>query len=175
MADAEKDMQSFFDGCVAAGPDGCAFYASTSEEISSNRDAIYVSLLTEPVPVIIPSTSFYGVVDYAALQNAVRNALTQPYAIFSILAEGLAGLAVWNGSIIYEMQAMAYDPFSVYNNFWEAEMAISCSDAMNNTESIADLFAYWDSIQGILPFVFWLMIQRISCSYVNSPFAVCSS
>ncbi|SJL16597.1 uncharacterized protein ARMOST_20123 [Armillaria ostoyae] len=163
VVDAEKDLQYFFDGCVAAGPDACAFYASTSEEISSNLDAIYESLLTEPVPVII-STSSYGIVDYAALQNAVKNALTQPYAYFSILAEGLASLAVGNGSIIYEMQATAYDPSSVYDNFWEAEIAISCSDAMNNTESIADLFAYWDSIQGTSPFAYSLMTQRISCS-----------
>ncbi|PBK88208.1 alpha/beta-hydrolase [Armillaria gallica] len=164
VADAEKDLQSFFDGCVAAGPDACAFYASTSGEISSNLDAIYESLLTEPVPVVIPSTSSYGVVDYPTLQNAVKNALSQPYAYFSILAEGLAGLAVGNGSIVYEMQATAYNPSSVYDNFWEAEMAISCSDMMNNTESIADLFAYWDSIQGISPFAFWLMTQRIGCS-----------
>ncbi|KAK0229647.1 hypothetical protein EDD85DRAFT_939884 [Armillaria nabsnona] len=147
VADAEKDLQSFFDGCVAAGPDACAFYASTSEEISSNLDAIYESLLTEPVPVIIPSTSSYGVFDYAALQNAVKNALSQPYVYFSILAQGLAGLAIGNGSIIYQMQATAYDPSSVYDNFWEAEMAIFCSDAMNNAESIADMFTYWDSIQ----------------------------
>ncbi|KAK0457508.1 TAP-like protein-domain-containing protein [Desarmillaria tabescens] len=164
VADVEKDMQSFFDGCVAAGPDACAFYASTSEEISKNLDAIYQSLLTEPVPVIIPSTSSYGVVDYAALQIAVKNALFQPYAYFSILAQGLANLAVGNGSIIYEMQATVYDPSSVYDNSWEAEMAISCSDALNNTESIADLFAYWDSVQGVSPFAFMLMTQRIACS-----------
>ncbi|KAK0477808.1 hypothetical protein IW261DRAFT_1594292 [Armillaria novae-zelandiae] len=32
--------------------------------------AIYYSILTEPVPVVIHSTSSYGVVDHAALQNA---------------------------------------------------------------------------------------------------------
>ncbi len=175
VADAEKDLQSFFDGCVAAGPDACAFYASTSEEISSSLDVIYESLLTEPILVVIPSVSSYGVIDYTALQNAVKNALSQPYVYFSILVEGLAGLAVGNGSIIYEMEATEYDPSSVYNNFWEAEMAISCSDAMNNMESIADLFAYWDSIQGISCFVFSLMTQRSSCSYADSPFATCSS
>ncbi|KAK0215411.1 TAP-like protein-domain-containing protein [Armillaria fumosa] len=164
VSDTEKDMQSFFDGCVAAGPDACAFYASTSEEISSNLDAIYSSLLTEPVPVVIPSSSSYVVVDYAALQNAVNNALYQPYAYFSTLAEGLAGLAAGNGSIIYEMQATVYDPSSVYDNSWEAEMAISCRDAMNNRESITDLFAYWDSVKDISPFAFELMTQRIGCS-----------
>ncbi|KAK0191837.1 Alpha/Beta hydrolase protein [Armillaria mellea] len=164
VSDTEKDMQSFFDGCVAAGPDACAFYASTSEEISNNLDALYESLLTEPIPVVIPYTSSYGIVDYAALKTAVMNALYQPYAYFSLLAEGLVGLAEGNGTIIYQMQAMVYDPSSVYDNMWEAEMAISCSDTMNNTESIADLYAYWDSVQDISPFAFALMTQRISCS-----------
>ncbi|KAK0487941.1 Alpha/Beta hydrolase protein [Armillaria novae-zelandiae] len=161
VIDTEKDMQSFSDGCVAAGPDACAFYASTSEEISNKLDAIYQSLLTEPVPVI--SSSFYGVVDYAVLQTAIKNALYAPYTSFSILAEGLASLAEGNGSIIYAMQA-TYDPSSVYDNSWEAEIAISCSDALNNTDSVEDLFAYWDSIQGVSPFAFWLMAQRIGCS-----------
>ncbi|KAK0243686.1 Alpha/Beta hydrolase protein [Armillaria nabsnona] len=161
VLDTEKDMQSFFDGCVAAGPDACAFYAPTSEEISDKLDTIYQSLLTEPVPVISPS--FYGVVDYAVLQTAVKNALYVPYTFFSILAEGLASLAAGNGSIIYAMQAV-YDPSSVYDNSWEAEIAISCSDALNNKDSVADLFAYWDSIQDVSPFAFWLMTQRIGCS-----------
>ncbi|PBK84160.1 hypothetical protein ARMGADRAFT_943880 [Armillaria gallica] len=162
VLDTEKDMQSFFDGCVAAGPDACAFYASTSEEIADKLDVIYQSLLTEPVPVIFPP--FYGVVDYAVLQTAIKNALYAPYTSFSILAEGLASLAVGNGSIIYAMQATVDDSSSVYDNSWEAEIAIACSDALNNTDSVADLFAYWDSIQGVSPFAFWLMTQRIGCS-----------
>ncbi|KAK0504492.1 TAP-like protein-domain-containing protein [Armillaria luteobubalina] len=161
VIDTEKDMQSFFDGCVAAGPDACSFYASTSEEISSKLNAIYQSLLTEPVPVV--SSSFYGVVDYAVLQTAIKNALYAPYTSFSVLAEGLTSLASGNGSIIYSMQA-TYDPSSVYDNSWEAEIAVACSDALNNTDSVEDLFAYWDSIQGISPFAFWLMTERIGCS-----------
>ncbi|KAK0187556.1 Alpha/Beta hydrolase protein [Armillaria mellea] len=162
VLDTEKDMQSFFDGCMAAGPDACAFYASTSEDISDKLDAIYQSLFTKPVPVISPS--LYGVVDYTILQNAIKSALYQPYALFSILAEGLASLATGNGSIIYEMLGIADDSSAVYNNVFEAQIAISCSDALNNTDSVADLYAYWDSIQGISPFAFWMMTQRIECS-----------
>ncbi len=165
-------MQSFFDSCVAAGPDACAFYASTSEEISDKLGTIYQSLLTEPVPVISPP--FYGVVDYAVLQTAIKNALYVPYTSFSVLAEGLASLAVGNGSIIYAMQATVDDSSSVYDNSWEAEIAIACSDALNNTDSVADLFAYWDSIQGVSPFALWLMTQRIGCSYVGFHFDACA-
>ncbi|PBK84153.1 hypothetical protein ARMGADRAFT_1088619 [Armillaria gallica] len=162
IGDTDKDMQSFFDGCVADGPDACAFYASTAKEISNNLDSIYESLLTHPVPVISPS--FYGVVDYAVLRNAVKNALYEPYALFSILAEGLASLAAGNGTIIYAMQVAVYDPSAAYDNSWEAEIAVSCSDSLNNTDSVADLFEYWDSIKGISTFADFLIEQRIQCS-----------
>ncbi|SJL15398.1 uncharacterized protein ARMOST_18895 [Armillaria ostoyae] len=145
ITDTDKDMESFFDGCK---------YPTTS--------TLYESLLTHPVPVISPS--FYGVVDYAVLRTAVKNALYEPYILFSILAEGLASLAVGNGSIIYEMQMTTYDPSAAYDNSWEVQIAVSCSDAPNNTDSVADLFEYWDSIKGISTFADFLIEQRIQCS-----------
>ncbi|PBK65608.1 alpha/beta-hydrolase [Armillaria solidipes] len=163
LVDADKDMESFFDSCVAAGPNVCAFYAPTAEEISDNLDSLYDSLLIQPVPVV--SSSSYGFVDYSVLRTAIWNALYAPYIYFSILAEGLASLAAGNGTIIYEMQATAYDPSSVYDNSWEAEIAISCGDALNNTDTVADLFAYWDDVKGLSTFANLLLIkQRISCS-----------
>ncbi|KAK0479962.1 TAP-like protein-domain-containing protein [Armillaria luteobubalina] len=163
LVDADKDMQSFFDGCVAAGPDACTFYAPTAEQISNNLDSLYESLLAQPVPVV--SSSVYGVVDYSVLRSVIWNALYAPYLTFSTLAEGLASLAAGNGTIIYGMQATVYDPSSVYDNSWEAEIAISCGDALNNTDSVADLFAYWDEVKDLSTFANLLLIrQRVSCS-----------
>ncbi|KAK0457514.1 TAP-like protein-domain-containing protein [Desarmillaria tabescens] len=111
IADTDKVMQSFFDACVAAGPDACAFHAPTSDAISKQFDSLYESLLIQPIPVSeLP--------------------LSQPYRYFSVLAQGLADIAAArDGSIIYGMQAMA--------------------DASNNTDSAADLLAYWDSIKDL--------------------------
>ncbi|KAK0191607.1 Alpha/Beta hydrolase protein [Armillaria mellea] len=163
LVDADKDMESFFDGCVAAGPNACAFYAPTAEQISNNLDSLYDSLLAQPVPVV--SSSVYGLVDYSALQAAIWNTLYEPYIYFSSLAEGLANLAAGNGTIIYELQATAYDPSTVYDNLWEAEIAITCGDALNNNDSVADLFAYWDEVKNISTFANILPLkQRISCS-----------
>ncbi|KAK0457507.1 TAP-like protein-domain-containing protein [Desarmillaria tabescens] len=163
LADTEKVMQSFFDGCAAAGPDACAFYSSTAEEISNNLDSLYESLLNQPIPVVSPS--FYGVVDYTVLRAAVVDTLYSPYGDSSILAEGLASLAAGNGSIIYEMQDTVYDPASVYDNSWEAGIAISCGDSLENTDSVADLYAYWDSIKYLSPFASgFILSHRISCS-----------
>ncbi|KAK0218509.1 hypothetical protein EDD85DRAFT_990159 [Armillaria nabsnona] len=131
--DADKDMQSFFDGCVAAGPDRCAFYAPTATEISNKLDSLYESILVQPVLFVTPSS--YGVVDYTVLRTTVKNALCQPYQYFSVLAEALTGLAARNGSILYGLQGTTYDPSSVYHNSWGAQITISCGDAPDMTES----------------------------------------
>ncbi|PBK86199.1 hypothetical protein ARMGADRAFT_1017465 [Armillaria gallica] len=163
IVDADKVMQSFFDGCVAAGPDACAFYASTAEQISNNLDSLYDSLLIQPVPVVSPP--FYGVVDYTALRTAVWYALYSPYELFSILAEGLASLAAGNGTIIYEIQANVYDPSTGYDNSWDAGYAIACGDAANNTDSVADLFTYSHDVETLSTFYnSFLVTQRILCS-----------
>ncbi|PBK84151.1 alpha/beta-hydrolase [Armillaria gallica] len=163
IADADKAMQSFFDGCVAAGPDACAFYASTAEQISDNLDSLYDSLLIQPVPVVSPP--FYGVVDYTVLRTTVWDALCAPYELFSILAEGLASLAAGNGTIIYEIQANVYDPSSGYDNSWDAEIAIACGDAANNTDSVADVFAYSHDVEALSAFSDSLLVmQRIRCT-----------
>ncbi len=165
-------MQYFFDGCVAAGPDACAFYASTAEQISNNLDSLYDSLLTQPIPVVSPP--FYSVVDYAVLRTAVTYALYSPYGLFSILAEGLASLAAGNGTIIYEIQADVYDPSSGYDNSWDAGYAIACGDAANNTDSVADLFTYSHDVETLSTFYNSLLVmQRIRCSSVDSILNVC--
>ncbi len=172
IADADKAMQSFFDGCVAAGPDACAFYASTPEQISDNLDSLYNSLLIQPVPVVSPP--FYGVVDYTALRTTVWDALCAPYELFSILAEGLVSLAAGNGTIIYEIQADVYDPSSGYDNSRDAEIAIACSDAANNTDSVADVFAYSHDVEALSAFSDSLLVmQRIRCTSVDSFLNAC--
>ncbi len=40
-----------------------------------------------------------------------------------------------NGTIIYGIQADVYDPSSGYDNSRDAEIAIACGDAANNTDS----------------------------------------
>ncbi|KAK0202251.1 TAP-like protein-domain-containing protein [Desarmillaria ectypa] len=162
FVDTDKVMQSIFDACVAAGPDACAFYAPTVDEISKKLNSLYESLLAQPVPVVTPS--FYGVVDYAVLRTVVKYTLYRPYVYASVFAEGLAALAAGNGSIIYGIQAPVYDPATVYDNNVEAEIAISCSDALNSADSLEDLLEYWDSIKGISTFSDLLFTQMLGCT-----------
>ncbi|KAK0491713.1 TAP-like protein-domain-containing protein [Armillaria luteobubalina] len=137
---ADADMQSFFDGCVAAGPDRCAFFSPTATEISNGLDHLYDSILAQPVPFVTPSS--YGIVDYTVLRAAVRNAMYSPYNYFSDLAEGLALLAAGDGSRIYALEETAYNP-----------------------SSVEDLFAYWETVKGLSGFSDLLFPRRISCSW----------
>ncbi|KAK0479822.1 TAP-like protein-domain-containing protein [Armillaria luteobubalina] len=137
--DADADMQSFFDGCVAAGPDRCAFFSPTATEVSNSLDHLYDSIIAQPVPFVTPSS--YGIVDYTVLRAAVRNAMCSPYNYFSELAEGLALLAAGDGSRIYALQETAYGP-----------------------SSVEDLFAYWETVKGLSGFSDLLFHRRISCS-----------
>lgn len=91
LLDTDKALQTFFDGCVAAGPEGCAFYAPTPEAISRNLTALYESLRTRPIPFRTPSS--YGLIDLNLVRLSVFVSLYQPQPLFSLLAEALAALA----------------------------------------------------------------------------------
>ncbi|KAJ6604116.1 Alpha/Beta hydrolase protein [Mycena vulgaris] len=51
MTDTDKTLQTFFDSCVAAGPDGCAFYSTTADQIAANVAALTESIRAQPFPV----------------------------------------------------------------------------------------------------------------------------
>ncbi|KAJ7209103.1 TAP-like protein-domain-containing protein, partial [Mycena rebaudengoi] len=102
LVDTDKVWQSFYDGCVAAGPDGCPFYAPTAEDINTKMNRIYASLRTRPIPV--RTNMSYGLVDYAFVRSVIFSALYNPYAQFSPLARALADLAEGNATAMFKMK-----------------------------------------------------------------------
>ncbi|KAJ7209101.1 TAP-like protein-domain-containing protein [Mycena rebaudengoi] len=101
LVDTDKVWQSFYDGCVAAGPDGCPFYAPTAEDINTKMDRIYASLRTRPIPV--RTNMSYGLVDYAFVRSVIFSSLYKPYARFAPLARALADLAEGNATAMFKM------------------------------------------------------------------------
>jgi hypothetical protein len=99
VADTDKTMQDFFDHCYAAGPDNCAFYASSPSEIEASLNKIYDSLRSQPLPVFSGDT--YGVLTYDQLRGTILGALYFAQASFPILAQGLAELQAGNGTGIF--------------------------------------------------------------------------
>ncbi|KAK0207276.1 hypothetical protein IW262DRAFT_1536618 [Armillaria fumosa] len=50
--DTDKGMQSFLDGCLAAGPDRSTFYSPITTEISNSLDPLCESVLAQAVPFL---------------------------------------------------------------------------------------------------------------------------
>jgi hypothetical protein len=146
LLDTEKTMQSFFDSCAAAGPDGCPFYAPTADDISRNLTTLYNNLRTKPVPVRTKDS--YGLVDYARLRLTIFTSLYKPFATFLPLAHGLADLAAGNGKLIFQLletppfQCSCDDRPPEVKVLGEAQTAILCNDGVDISEALDDFSEY---------------------------------
>ncbi|KAF8954240.1 hypothetical protein BDZ97DRAFT_1928523 [Flammula alnicola] len=132
LVDAGKALESFFIGCAEAGPDGCDFWAPTPKDIRQNLTRLYDSVRSSPLP--IKSRSTYGLLDYSGLRTVVFTALYSPYALFPLLARGLAELAAGNGTPIFERLSdppfqCSCDPSEhMFDVHRDASTAIICND-----------------------------------------------
>ncbi|RAL65630.1 hypothetical protein DID88_005302 [Monilinia fructigena] len=111
--DTHKVMLAFFQFCHAAGPQNCAFYASTLAEIQGRLEDIYTKLRRFPLQVF-PYTNntvelqYLGitrpkVITYSEVKRAVIYSLFQPLLFFPELAEALASLEVDYGISFLKM------------------------------------------------------------------------
>ncbi|KAK7468330.1 hypothetical protein VKT23_002845 [Stygiomarasmius scandens] len=139
ILDADKAMQTFFDGCHSAGPDACDFYASSPSEIAAKLEAIYASLRSQPIPVFTGDT--FGILTYDILRGVIFTAITAPYTQFKQLATGLAELSNGNGTTIFEMISSGNPASAVPALSLEALPAILCSDADPNNATVSELRA----------------------------------
>ena len=129
-------MESFYTGCADAGPDRCAFWAPSPDDIRQNLTKLYDSIRVQPVPVKTGNT--YGYVDYKMLHLIVFDALYAPFATFRRLAQGLADLAAGNGTIVLQWMTPS-PPFEcsgdsskdLEQNALEAQMAVLCNDGVD--------------------------------------------
>ncbi|KAJ7923466.1 TAP-like protein-domain-containing protein, partial [Mycena leptocephala] len=150
LIDTDKVWMVFIDGCVAAGPEGCAFYAPTSAEISDKVDKIYASLRARPIPVRT-NTSF-GVVDYSMLRREISQTLYSPYALFPTLAQALADLSAGNGTVVFKMSEQpafecACDPSDYrFESVQEAGAAVRCNDGKRISPEYEDVLAHYHKL-----------------------------
>ena len=136
LLDTGKTMESFYTGCANAGPERCAFWAPSPDDIRQNLTNLYSSISIQPVPVKVGNT--YDYIDYKMLHNLVFTSLYFPVATFRLLAQGLAELAAGNGTTIFKM--MTPSPFEcsrdssnkrLEENHSEAQAAILCNDGVD--------------------------------------------
>ncbi|KAJ8080143.1 hypothetical protein PM082_016971 [Marasmius tenuissimus] len=98
MADSDKAMQRFLDGCVAAGPEACPIHASSSAEINVNLNSLLEGLRTNPVEVKLDSNTTIPIT-YDSLRFVIFSALNT-VAHYQELAAGLKQLSEGNGTIV---------------------------------------------------------------------------
>lgn len=101
--DTNKAMESFYTGCAAAGPDGCAFWAPTADDIRQNVTGLSDLVRTKPIPT--RTRSGYGLFDINKLDTALFTSLYFPYSAFPTLAQGLSELAGGSAKILFDRES----------------------------------------------------------------------
>ncbi|KAJ7660890.1 Alpha/Beta hydrolase protein [Mycena polygramma] len=165
--DTDKVLQSFFDGCAAAGPDLCAFYEPTAAAIAYRLEALTNSVRAQPVPVITPTT--YGIIDYSLLRQTIFQTFYTPYTLFPLLAQGLAALENGNGTVLYSI--LATPAFQCNCNGTvsppsdDSTVAIECGDPVQVMDSIDQVTEFYENAVKTSQFVEFLVgMDRVSCA-----------
>ncbi|KAF7358827.1 AB hydrolase-1 domain-containing protein [Mycena sanguinolenta] len=148
VTDTDKVLQTFFDGCAAAGPDLCAFHKPTAMEIADRLTALTASIRTQPIPVLTPAG--YGLVDYSLLRLSILGALYHPFSLFPTLAQGLAALENGDGSILYSISQGPPFQCDCANNTAspptdDSTVAIECGDAIEVTDTIEEVTEFYQN------------------------------
>ena len=161
-------MGSFYTGCADAGPDRCAFWAPTPDDIRQNLTNLYDSIKVQPVPVNTGNT--YGYVDYTMLHRWVFQSLYFPISTFRPLAQSLADLAAGNGTIV--LKAMTPPPFDcsvdsskdLEENMFEAHIAICCNDGVNIPADVHSAQEHFEMMSNLSEFGNMMASNRVQCA-----------
>ncbi|KAF8959384.1 Alpha/Beta hydrolase protein [Flammula alnicola] len=146
LLDTDKVMDSFYTGCAEAGPDSCAFWAPTADDIRHNLTTLYDSLRSRPIPM--RTKSGYGLLDYSVLRSLIFASLYSPYALFPVVARRLAELASGDGQLLFDM--MNPPPFEcscdspVFATVPDAQAAVLCNDGDDVPGDLESTQKYFD-------------------------------
>ncbi|KAJ7320978.1 alpha/beta hydrolase fold-domain-containing protein [Mycena albidolilacea] len=172
LIDADKALQTFFDGCFAAGPNGCAFYAPTPEAIAQNLTDLYESVRARPVPV--RTASHYGLVDFELLHDTMLSILYAPLVYFDFIPDALAALARGDGGPLLDaIVAAGPRPFECSCDsdkeqfeFLEqaASLAILCNDGRAVPFELDEAERHYKSVAKTSSFGSLFASIRIACS-----------
>ncbi|KAF5357303.1 hypothetical protein D9758_005912 [Tetrapyrgos nigripes] len=139
--DTNKTIQWFLGGCHAAGPENCAFYASSPTKIEAALDDIYDSLRSQPLPVFLNS-DLYDILTYDDLRSITMVALYSP-SNFPRLAQKLAELQAGNATTVFELVYVFQYHYIISGvGSAEAMAAIECgnSDPFNADASVEGVY-----------------------------------
>lgn len=161
LQDTDKVMDAFYEFCFLAGPDNCAFFKNSPEEIETRLNLLLTAIKKEPV--IVPALShgeMPAIITYSGLRRMQFRALYQPLLLFPSLADALAGLELRNGSQFMQFLGPQFQDLftcdtpdlqnpqdSETENTADASPAIMCSDGALLNDTVDDLQDY---VNGLL-------------------------
>ncbi|KAJ7785021.1 TAP-like protein-domain-containing protein [Mycena maculata] len=168
LVDTEKTWGAFVDGCVAAGPQGCAFFSPTATELEANVVKIYASLRARPIPVRT-NTSF-GVVDYSMMRSVIFQSLYSPYAKFPVLAQALAELSAGNGTALFKMSERAAFKCGCdlsefrFETVFDGGIAVRCNDGKRMPGSYEDVLEHYQNMSKLSSWADVWQSLRLACA-----------
>ncbi|CAK5279768.1 unnamed protein product [Mycena citricolor] len=166
MTDTDKTLQAFYDGCVAAGPAACDFYAPTAAEIAANLTSLVESIAAQPIPVL--NNVSHGIIDFSWIRNLIFAATYSPYDSYSTFATQLAQLAAGQPDATYAAHQSAQfecgDDNTAAGNIFESEIATTCNDAVAVTDRIPELRAFYENEAKLSSFADIWAEWRVWCS-----------
>jgi pimeloyl-ACP methyl ester carboxylesterase len=190
FVDSDKVLGQLPVLCHAAGPDLCAFWGATPDNITARMDTIIQNIQSHPIPVSgIDGQTLPGLATYSDLKSFLVTGIYEPLAYFPIMADVFLQLERGNASAIMGMsEALDFDS--------DGSVIIRCvdsyrdnklitiedwkeyiKDTVSSSKYIGDIFPIWartilcrslqlqlpDSmmIQGRLPVIFLFQIGFI--------------
>lgn len=163
LSDSTGVLQDFFNRCYAAGPDYCAIYCSSPQEIEQRTRTIIDSVRSDPIAVsdskIVP---YPKLVSYKEVQAFIIVSMYSQHN-FPRLALGLKELEDRNGTSIVNI----FETFESTIGLTEM-VHISCLDAANrgNMSSIERVTEQFRATNEVAPWVGdgWASLSSAMCA-----------
>lgn len=144
-----------YEACVAAGPSACAIHEETAPLVKERVDSLLEFLKFNPIAVVDPQTSKYGVVDSGGVKMVIFKALYRPVAMARNLTIALAEAEKGNGLPILNLFTTPTMPLSCNckprlsvpfaNGDWTGT-AIFCSDGDHVPADLDSVRKYYSDL-----------------------------
>lgn len=176
--DTDKELRLILQACADAGPEKCALYEPTANQVHARLTNIFENLKRNPVAVLTNSSAGpsvdYGIVDYKSAKGPLFLFLYSPYSgLGPILMSAFRALEDGNGEPFWNIVAPLLPQFSCSCKPGastietpEAVLAIACSDGLPIADTVEELEKGFHELRRQSEFAdVWTI--RPSCMYVT--------